>query len=337
MSAGTRNGVTTPAHGPGPRPPSGSRGRAVFWLLPLLVLPLPLVLNQYQQYVVNLILVYVLVGVGFNIVVGNLGQLAFSNVAYFGVGAYTAGILMAKVGLPWWLTLPVAGLTGALAGCAASVPALRGVRLFYLAVMTLAFGELMRWTYIRTEPLTGGSMGLAVPPPSFLGLTLSTEAHKFYVFLLIVVAVVTMTSGLLRSRFGRAFMAIRTNEEAAAAMGIPTSRYFLFAFAWSGFVVGIGGAMYTALVGHLSPEAFNLIQLIVQFAIVMVGGLASLTGSILGALLVTATPEIFRDFPGFEEMVFGVVIVVVILFLPRGLASLLARVHPVFRDRYYRD
>jgi branched-chain amino acid transport system permease protein len=311
--------------------------RNIFWLVPIAVLPLPIFFNEYQQYVANLVLVYVLVGIGFNIVVGNLGQLAFSNVAFFGIGAYTTGILIVKAGLPWWLTILPAGIMGALAGCAASVPALRGVRLFYLAIMTLAFGELMRWAYIRMDFLTGGSMGMAVPPAELFGWVLEDEFEKFYVFLFITVVVVVATHRLLRSRIGRAFMAIKSDEEAAAAMGIPTSRYFMLAFAWSGFVVGIGGAMYAALVGHLTPEAFNLVQLILQFAIIMVGGLASLTGSILGALIVTTTPEIFRDFPGFEELVFGIVMVVIILFLPRGLASLLARAHRVFRDEFYRE
>ncbi len=311
------------------------RARRRFLLLPALLLALPPFLDQYQQYVVNLVLVYIPVGVGFNLVVGNLGQLAFSNVAFFGIGAYTSGILMLKLGLPWWATLPPAGIMGALAGGAASVPALRGVRSFYLAVMTLAFGELMRWSYIRLESLTGGSMGMAVPSANVFGWALATEWRKFYVFLALAAATVIATDRLLRSRIGRAFMAIKDNETAAAAMGIATSGYFVLGFAWSGFVVGIGGAMFAVLVGHLSPDSFDLIELILQFAIIMVGGLASLTGSVLGAVVITATPQIFANFPGFQELIFGLLIVLVILFLPRGLASLLARLHPVFRDQYY--
>ena len=314
--------------------------RSIFWILPLLVLALPLVLNQYLQYVINLILVYILVAVGFNIVVGNLGQLAFSNVAFFGIGAYASGILTTQLGMPWWLTVIPAGICGALAGCAASIPALRGVRLFYLAIMTLAFGELMRWLYIRTPDLTGGSMGLTVPEPEVFGWMLTTEYHKFYVFLFIVVVVVIATSRLLESRIGRAFLAIKNDENAAAAMGIPTGQYFVLAFALSGFIVGIGGSMYAALVGHLSPEDFDLIQVILHFAIIMVGGLGSLIGSILGSILITATPEVIRHFEwlvGSEEWIFGVAIIVVILFLPRGLSSLLAKVNPLFKDRYYRN
>jgi len=312
-------------------------GRLVFILVPLLALPLPFLVNQYIQFVVNLILVYVLVGVGFNIVIGNLGQLAFANVAVFGLGAYTAGILMARAGWEWWLTIVPAGLVGALAGVLASLPALRRIRLFYLAIMTMAFGELMRWIYIRAEPLTNGSMGLSVPVPRLFGYPLVTDRAKFYVFLVIVVLVVVLTSSLLRSRFGRAFMAIKDNEVAAAAVGIPTGQYFVLAFGWSGFVVGIGGALYAALIGHVTPEAFNLLELILHFAIVMVGGLASLSGSIIGAVVLTATPELFRGYAGVQELVLAVLIIVVLLALPRGLVSLLAGRFRVFREDYHRE
>jgi branched-chain amino acid transport system permease protein len=277
------------------------------------------------------------VGIGFNVVVGNLGLLAFSNVAFFGIGAYTAGILMAQLGVPWWVAVLPAAAMGALAGAAASVPALRGVRLFYLAIMTLAFGELMRWVYIRWEPVTGGSMGIALPEPTLLGLAIGAESRKFYVFLALVVLCVIATDRVLRSRFGRAFVAIRGNEEAAKAMGIPTDRYITLGFAWGGGIVGIGGAMYAALIGHLTPIAFDLTELILQFAIIMVGGLGSLPGSVIGAIVITAAPEFFRDFPGFQELAFGLLIVLILLFLPKGLASLLARAHPVFQDRYYRE
>ena len=325
-----------PAPGVGPKRGRGG-GRLLFLVLPALALPIPFLVNQYLQFVANLVLVYVLVGVGFNIVIGNLGQLAFANVAFFGLGAYTSGILVARAGWEWWLTLPPAGLVGAGAGVLASLPALRRVRLFYLAIMTMAFGELMRWVYIRAEPLTNGSMGLAVPVPRLLGYPLASDRAKFYVFLVLVVVVVALTGSLLRSRFGRAFMAIKDNEVAAAAVGIPTGLYFVLAFAWSGFVVGLGGACYAALIGHVTPEAFNLLELILHFAIVMVGGLASLAGSVLGALVLTATPELFRGLAGVQELVLAGLIIGVLLFLPRGLVSLLARRLPAFRDEYYRD
>jgi branched-chain amino acid transport system permease protein len=195
----------------------------------------------------------------------------------------------------------------------------------------------MRWVYIRWEKMTGGSFGMAVPAADVFGYVLETDRQKFYAFLVLVLLVIIASDRLLRSRVGRAFLAIKSNEIAAAAMGIPTDRYIVLGFAWGGFSVGIGGAMYAALVGHLTPTSFDLTELILQFAIIMVGGLGSLVGSVLGAVVITATPELFSGFPGFQELVFGVLIIIVILFRPRGLVSLLAKAHPIFIDRHFRD
>ncbi len=316
-------------------PPSVSDRRvSALWLIPLVLLPVPLLLNDYQQFMLNLILIYVPVGIGFNIVLGNLGLLAFSNVAYFGLGAYTSGILMAQFALPWFVTLLPVIAVGACAGCVAGFPALRGVRLFYLAIMTLAFGELMRWLYIRWESVTGGSMGMVVPPSAF---PLDTDRHRFYVFLAIGVLSIIATHRLLRSRFGRAFEAIRGNEIAAAAMGIHTDRLILLGFAWDGALTAIAGAMLAISIGHITPDSFDLNQLIVQFAIVMVGGLGSLAGSVIGALVITALPQFFISFPGFQELAFGVMIVLIILFLPYGLAGLIAKPVPSLQQRFHYD
>lgn len=311
--------------------------RRLFWLVPIAACAIPLFANQYIQFVVNLILVYVLVAVGFNIVVGNLGQLAFANTAFFGIGAYATGILMVHLKLPYEAALIGGGGFGALAGFLASVTALRGIRLYYLAIVTMAFGELMRWVYLHAEKITAGTDGLQVPPASFFGIALDNETAKFYVFLVLVVLLVKGTSNLLRSRVGRAIMAIKDNELASAGLGIPTARFILFAFAWSGFVVAIGGGLFAVLVGRVLPNSFGLIELILHFAMIMVGGLGSLAGSVLGAVAVTALPEYFRSFPGLQEMFFGALIIVVLLFQPRGLVALFSRVAPMFRERYYRE
>ena len=129
---------------------------------------------------------------------------------------------------------------------------------------------------------------------------------------------------------------MRTKGSTTSGAG-PAVRWLVLAFAWSGFVVGLGGAMYTALVGHVTPEAFNLIELILHFAVVMVGGLASLGGSVLGAVVLTTTPELFRSLPGVQELVLALLIIVILLFLPTGIVSLLARRLPLFRERYYRE
>jgi branched-chain amino acid transport system permease protein len=314
-----------------------SAARYVWTPIVVLALFIPWFTNEYTQYVVNLMLVYILVTVGFNLAIGHLGQLAFCNVAFFGIGAYATAIPMARFGLPFWLALlPCAG-AGAIAGVLASFPALRGIRALYLAIMTLAFGELMRWLYIHAEGLTMGSTGLPVPAASFFGLPLASAASKFYVFLALTVAVVLGTSNLLRSRIGRAIIAIKNNEAVAASLGIPTARYIVLAFAWSGVIVALAGGMFAVLIGRVVPESFNLVELIQHFAMVMVGGFGSLSGSILGAVILTAAPEAFRSMPGFEEVFLGALLVLILLFLPRGLISLLVRLIPPLEERYYRE
>jgi branched-chain amino acid transport system permease protein len=311
--------------------------RRMFYVAPVLALFVPLAANPYIQFVINLMLVYVLVTVGFNLVIGNLGQLAFANTAFFGIGAYATGILMVYAGMPFWLALIPGGVAGALAGFLASVTALRGIRLYYLAIITLAFGELMRWVYIHADKITKGTDGLPVPVATVFGFVLDSEVKKFYVFLVIVVLVVQGTSNLLRSRVGRAINAIKDNELATASLGIPTAQYIVLAFVWSGFVVGVAGGMFAVLIGRVVPESFGLIELIVHFSMVMVGGIGSLAGSVLGAIALTALPEYFRSFPGLEEMFFGVLLVLILLFRPKGLASLFARYVPAFRERLYRE
>lgn len=307
-----------------------------FWLGPVALLIVPLVTNDYTQYIVNLTLVYVLVGVGFNVVIGNLGQLAFANAAFYGIGAYSASILLVHYKVPLLLAICAGGIAGGIAGALVCLPALRGIRSFYLAILTLAFGELMRWVYVNADAWTLGSMGLHVPRPVLFGVVLASEKQKFYLFLTIVTLLVAATSNLLRSKIGRAFTAIRDNEIAAAAMGIPTAQYMIVAFAWSGFVVGMAGALYAVLVRQVSPEAFNLSELILHFGVVVIGGMANLAGSILGAMVLTLAPELLRDFPGYEELLIACLMIVILLLRPGGLITILDPFTSLFRERYHR-
>jgi len=318
-------------------PTTMSRWRRVYYLAPIIALGIPFVANEYLQFMANLMLVYVLVTIGFNIVIGNLGQLAFANTAFFGIGAYTTAILMVYLGVPYLVAVGAAAVMGGIAGFLASVAALRGIRLYYLAIITLAFGELMRWVYLHGDVVTMGSDGLLMPEPSFFGIPLDSETPKFYVFLLFTTLAVMATSNLMRSRVGRAIVAIRENEAATASLGINTARIIVLAFVWSGAVVGIGGAMFAALTQRVFPESFGLTEVIVQFGMVLVGGAGSILGSVIGAITLTVLPEYFRQFPGMAELFFGAIIVFVLLFLPKGLVSLLARISPRFNERYYLD
>ena len=308
----------------------------LFWSVPVGLLALPLLTNDYTQYVFNSILIFALVTLGYNIVIGNLGQLAFANTAFFGIGAYASGLAV-QAGVPWIATIPIAGLIGGFGGFIASAIALRGIRLYYLAIMTLAFGELMRWFYIHAKDITGGTDGLALPVQSLFGYALTSDGVKFYIFLAVTVLLVKATLNLLRSHWGRAIMAVRENELATAALGIPTARVIIMAFVWSGFVVGCAGSLFALHTSYVFPESFGMLHLIVSFAMVLVGGPGSVLGTILGATTLTLLPEYLRAFPGVEELFFGLIIIGVLLVLPDGLASLLRKISPLFIERYYRE
>jgi branched-chain amino acid transport system permease protein len=316
---------------------SMTRWRRVYYLIPVVALVIPFFANEYLLWVVNAILVYVLVTVGFNLIIGNLGQLAFVSTAFFGIGSYTTAILMVYFGVPYVLAILASAVVGGIAGFLTSVTALRGIRLYYLAIITLAFGELMRWVYLHGDRVTDGSDGLLLPSANFFWIPLDSESPKFYVFLLLTVIVVKATSNLMRSKIGRAIVAIRENESATASLGIHTARYIVLAFVWSGSVIGIAGAMFAVLTERVLPESFGLTEVIIHFGMVLVGGTGSIVGSVLGAITLTALPEYFRQFPGMDELFFGIIIVLVLLFLPKGLVSLLYRISPVFHERYYRD
>ena len=275
-------------------------GRWLGWAGLLALFAVPTVTNGYTQYVVNLAVVYALVATGFNVVIGFAGQIAFANAALLGLGAYAAGILMAAFGVPFPLALLAAGAVGAAGGVLVSLPVLRGVRFFYLGILTMAAGELLRWCYIHANGWTGGSTGLAVPMPSVFGFALRDQVSLYYVFLVVAIVLVAGTRNLLRSRVGRALVAVRENELAAAALAIPTARVITLAFAWSGLIVGVAGGLFAVLIGRVLPNSFTLGQLVEQFAFVMVGGVGTLAGPVLGAVLLAAEPELLRAWPGTE-------------------------------------
>lgn len=308
------------------------------WLvvaLALVCLCVPLVTNDYTQYVANMILVFVVVTLGFNVVIGFLGQLAFCNTAFFGIGAYASGIF-ATLATPDFLSALIVGaVAGAVAGLIVGLPALR-LTGYYLAIVTLAFGELMRWTYVHADRFTQGATGLLIPTQKLFSMPLTDGRLLYFVFLAVTIFLIWLTLNLLRSRFGRNLVAIRNNEAAASCLGIAANRYKVAAFVWSGLLVGAAGAMFAVVSGRITPESFNLHQLLLQFSMVMIGGLGSITGSILGAVVLTASPELLRNFPGMEEIFFSFLLIFVLLFMPRGIGGFIAKRAPLLDERLFR-
>ncbi len=309
--------------------------RYVVIIILALLMALPLLANDYQLFVASTMLVYCLVAVGLNTVLGYLGQLAFASAAFFGIGAYAAGLSMVHLGFGSLSAILLATVCGGLAGILVGLPALR-VRGYYLAIITLAFGELMRWFYVHGDAVTYGSGGFNMPDVSLFGFALS-DMKKYYLFLFMVVIGVGASALLLHSRYGRAFVAVRNNEPAAGSLGIAVNRTKIIAFAWSGLITGLAGALYAILNGRVSPDTFGISQMLMHFVIVMIGGLGSLAGSMIGAVLLTGLPELLRNFPGLEEIVFSALLIVVLFFMPKGVGGFLAAHLPWMRERLYRE
>ncbi len=295
-------------------------------LLVLLVVAgaVPAVANSYYLFVANLVLVYVLLAVGLNILVGYAGQLAFANAAMFGIGAYGTGLLQVHLGWPFWLAFPAGALIATAVGLAISLPALRLGGL-YLALSTLAFAQFAQWVFLHWEPVTFGAGGFRTPPLSFAPLPIDKSVGLYYLSLALATGLFLFARNLVRSRLGRAFVAIRDGEVGAESLGIDLLRYKALAFGISGLYAGVAGGLYSAMLNFVAPEGFDLFQMVLQKAMIVVGGLGSVAGAVLGAGTIIILLEALREFKGVQEIVFGALLVVFVLFVRGGLVSVLKK------------
>ncbi len=290
-------------------------------LLALAVLA-PAALNPYLRFVVTLFFIYAVVALGLNLLLGYAGQFAFASAAFFGWGAYATTLLQLRLDLPFALALPLGALLTAGVGALVGLPALR-LRGLYLAIVTLAFGEVTYWAMIHWAGLTGGASGLKAPAPDFAVLGLSPGLGMYYLCLAVAVLLYTAAWGIVHSRVGRAFVAVRDFEVAAQALSVNLTRAKTAAFVLSAFYAGVAGGLHSATLRFVAPESFDLFQMVLQFAMVVAGGLGSVLGSALGAALVLGLRESLRAAVATQEILFGGLLIVCIVFLPRGLVSLL--------------
>lgn len=296
--------------------------RNVLLVLLALAAILPPFANGYQLFVGNLILIYVLLAIGLNVLVGYAGQLAFAHAAMFGIGAYTTGLLQVKLGWPFWGAFPCGGLMAAAVGTALALPALRMSGL-YLALSTLAFAQATQWVFLHWESVTFGAGGFKTPHLSFAPLPIGKPLGLYYLSLILAVLLYAFARHMVASRIGRAFVAVRDGEIAAESLGIDLLRYKALAFGISGFYAGIAGGLYSALLNFVAPEGYDLFQMIIQKSTIVVGGMGSIAGSVLGATTIILVLELLREFKGLQEIVFGAILVGFVLFMRGGLASFL--------------
>jgi branched-chain amino acid transport system permease protein len=285
---------------------------------------IPVLLNRYYIYIANIALIYILLAVGLNIVLGYTGQLVFANGVLFGVGAYVAGLLRVEAGLPFWLALPIGTLATAAIGVLVAFPALR-LRGLYLALATMAFAQFALWIFTHWDAATGGVSGVVIPPLNFAPVPVSAPVGIYYVSFAIVVVAVYLTMNLVRSRIGRAFVAIRESERGAEALAIDVPRYKMLAYAVSALCAGAAGGLFSSVVGAVVPDQFNLFQIVLQFCMVLVGGIGLIWGSVTGAIVIVVLLELLRSLKELQEIGFGLLLLLTILFFPGGLGAFLVK------------
>ncbi|MEJ2511894.1 MAG: hypothetical protein P8Y72_09900 [Anaerolineales bacterium] len=295
----------------------------------LLVLLVPQMANLVQNAVLGAVMIFIVMGIGLNIVVGYAGLLDLGYVAFFAVGAYTYGLLSAPgsyvvVNLPWfdgvsfWVGLPIAFLIGAFTGVLLGTPVLK-LRGDYLAIVTLGFGEIIRLLVLNLRDYTGGPGGvLKVPAPVFFGLNLGNPKGILYLAMALGVLVTIVTMRMHESRLGRAWVALREDEDVAEAMGINLISIKLLAFGSGAAFAGLSGAVYAARQVNIFPDNFALDVSINVLSLIIIGGIGSIEGVVLGSIALIGLPEILRSVSEYRIIAFGALLVVMMVIRPEG-------------------
>ena len=302
------------------------------WLVVVLVLALlfPVFTTRYAQDVAVNVLIYICLGLGLNIVVGLAGMLDLGYIAFYGIGAYSYALLNIHYGLSFWVCLPLAAFLSCVAGCIIGYPTLR-MRGDYLAIVTLAFGEIVRlilnnWMSLTNGP--NGILGIKVPGifyPSFFNgfsmehLWLKKLHYLYYVALMLAIVTIIAVYRLNFSRIGRAWESIREDETAAELMGVNTFLLKLLAYAMGAVFAGLAGAFFASRMRFVSPESFTFLESAMVLCMVVLGGMGSIPGIILGAAALIVLPELFRGFELYRMLAFGAAMVIMMLFKPSGL------------------
>jgi branched-chain amino acid transport system permease protein len=282
------------------------------------------VLSDYTLYLVNLVAVTAILALGLTIVTGVAGQVSLAQAAVSAIGGYGAALLATGSGVPQWLGIPLAALGAGAVGYLLGFPALR-LEGPYLALVTLGFTAIVQTVLVHWKTVTNGQLGLPVPPLVVAGRPLTSGRDLYLVIVPLTALLFLATRRLLRSRVGRALDALRQSEVAARVLGVDPVHYKTLAFALSAFLGGIGGGLHALLTTFLSPDTFGIIESIYFLVVIVVGGIAAVPGPLLGSALLVLLPEMLGVFRQYQALVYGLLLLTFIVFVPRGLAGLAAR------------
>lgn len=284
------------------------------------ILALPLGLgNSYYLNVLVFVGIYSLITIGLSLLMGYTGQISLGHAAFFGLGAYTSGVLSTKFGVsPWLALLAAIFVTGGIAFLIAA-PALK-LKGHYLAMATLAFGYIVFIVFNQASSLTGGPSGFGQIPRFRLGnFLLRSDVHYYYLVWTLVIVVLLVSLNIIHSRVGRALRSIHEGELTANIMGVNTAKYKIQVFVLSAVYASLAGSLYAHFITFLNPTPFGFHFSIVLVAMVAVGGMASVWGAMIGAALLTILPEYLRAFHDYDILIYGSILLLIMMFLPQGL------------------
>jgi branched-chain amino acid transport system permease protein len=304
-------------------------------LISIFALLFPHMFSTYQTNIMVTALMYVMLGLGLNIVVGVAGLLDLGYVAFYAVGAYSYALLNLHFGIGFWTALPIGALLAASFGIILGFPVLR-LRGDYLAIVTLGFGEIIRLILENWNTFSKGPSGISnIPRPGFFGMEMSLDlaiTYLYYLMIGMVLFTIFVVNRLQNSRIGRAWFALREDEIACQAMGIDKTRTKLNAFALGATWAGMVGVIFAAKTTFVNPASFTFLESAIILCIVVLGGMGSIIGVILGAFILILMPEYLRAFSDYRMLVFGGVLVIMMIFRPQGLISNIRRTYTYKKD-----
>jgi len=300
-------------------------------LLVLLIAVPPFINNNYFMHILISICLYTILTISLNLVTGFAGQLSLGNVAFYGIGAYCSALLMLNFGINFWLATAISACMTGLFGFLIGLPTLR-LRGDYLAIVTLGFAEIIRLILVNWAKVTRGPMGLpGIPSPELFGYAFSSNKSYYYLILVVVVFTIFFMWRLTNSGMGLAMLTVKNDEIAARSIGINPIKYKLTAFVISAFFAGIAGSFYASYISFISPDTFVYNDSCTILAMVVLGGLGSVPGSIIGATVLTLIPELLRFMSDYRMLIYGLIMVVMMIFRPSGFWGANKRVLNIYK------
>jgi len=296
----------------------------LWWIIAVIILlTAPLFLGKYSVFLISLLAVYALVSLGLNLLMGYTGQIAAGHAGFLALGAYFTAIIGQNLQwLPCPLILLLAGVfTGAI-GFLLGIPILR-LKGFYIAMATLAFGVVVSEVILQWSSITGGDDGFSVPTARLAGFAFDSDFKLYYLIIPVTLLMTVLAKNLVNGYIGRAFIALRESEIAAQTIGIDLARYKTIAFAISAFYTGVAGGLFAYLITYLSPDAFTT-ELSVDFiAMIVIGGMGSILGSIIGAVILTGMQQVLAGLLDLQILIFGLSLIVFMIFMPKGISGMI--------------